>query len=87
MNETPGWEPEKELQAGEVPGGGEGRWVYRVSLLGKADGVAVLQNFYLVAGPNGDQVVVAVTLAPKKAEQLGSRDLALAGSIDFPTKK
>jgi hypothetical protein len=84
---TPGWEPEKELQAGEVPGGGEGRWIYRVSLLGKADGVAVLQNFYLLAGPNGDQVVVAVTLTPKKAEQLGSRDLSLVGSIELPAEK
>jgi hypothetical protein len=84
---TPGWEPEKELQAGEVPGGGEGRWIYRVSLLGKADGVGVLQNFYLLAGPNGDQVVVAVTLTPKKADQLGSRDLSLVGSIELPSKK
>jgi hypothetical protein len=87
MADTPGWEPEKELQAGEVPGGGDGRWVYRVSVLGKADGMAVLQNFYLVAGPNGDQVVVAVTLTPKKAEQLGSRDLSLAGSIELPAEK
>ncbi len=87
MAEAPGWEAEKELQAGEVPGGGEGRWVYRASMLGKADGVAVLQNFYLVAGPNGDQVVVAVTLTPKKAEQLGGRDLSLAGSIELPKAK
>jgi hypothetical protein len=87
MADAPGWEAEKELQAGEVPGGGEGRWVYRVSMLGKADGVAVLQNFYLLAGPNGDQVVVAVTLTPKKAEQLGGRDLSLAGSVELPKSK
>jgi hypothetical protein len=87
MAEAPGWEAEKELQAGEVPGGGEGRWIYRVSMQGKADGVGVMQNFFLVAGPNGDQVVVAVTLTPKKAEQLGSRDLSLAGSIEFPAEK
>jgi hypothetical protein len=83
---TPAWEPEKELQAGEVPAG-EGRWIYRVSVLGKADGLAVLQNYYLLAGPNGDQVVVAVTLTPKKAEQLGSRDLSLVGSIELPSPK
>jgi hypothetical protein len=87
MAEAPGWEAEKELQAGEVPGGGEGRWVYRVSMQGKADGVAVLQNFFLIAGPNGDQVVVAVTLTPKKAEQLGGRDLSLAGSVELPGAK
>jgi hypothetical protein len=87
MAEAPGWEAEKELQSGEVPGLGEGRWVYRVSMLGKADGLAVLQNFYLIAGPNGDQVVVAVTLTPKKAEQLGGRDLSLAGSVELPKAK
>ena len=38
--------------------GGKGRWVYRVSLLGKADCIAVLQNFFLLAGPDGDQVVI-----------------------------
>jgi hypothetical protein len=85
MADQPGWEPEKELQAGEVPGSGAGHWIYRVSMLGKSDGVAVMQNFYLVAGPGGDQVVVAVTLAPKKAEQLGSRDLSLAGSVELPS--
>jgi hypothetical protein len=87
VGEGQSWVPEKELQAGEVPAGGDGRWAYRVSMLGKSDGVPVLQNFYLVAGPNGDQVVIAVTLAPKKAEQLGSRDLSLAGSIEFPAAK
>ncbi len=85
MNKTPGWEPESELQAGEVPGG-EGKWIYRLSMLGKMDNIAVMQNFYLVASPNGEQVVIAVTLTPKKAEKLGSRDLSLAGSIDFPKK-
>ncbi len=86
MARTPGWEPEKELQAGDVPSTAEGRTTYRVSTLGKMDGVPVMQNFYLIASANGEQVVVAVTLTPKKAEQLGSRDLSLAGSVDFPKK-
>src|SRR5262249_49307185 len=86
MAGTPGWEMEKELQAGEVPAEG-GRWIYRVSALGQLDGASVMQNFYLVAGPNGEQVVLVFTLTAKQAERLGSRDLALAGSIDFPKKK
>jgi hypothetical protein len=44
----------------------------------------VQENVYLVAGPNGEQVIVSVTMPPKKVDQLGSRDLSLAGSIDFP---
>jgi hypothetical protein len=85
MNETPGWEPEKELQAGEAPSPTpESRWIYRISTLGKMDDVEVLQNFYLVAAPGGEQVVVAVTLTPKQAEKLGARDLALVGGIELP---
>jgi hypothetical protein len=87
LADTPGWDAEKELQSGEVPSVSDGYWIYRVSQMGKMEGVAVLQNFYLVAGPNGDQVVVAVTLTPKKAEQLGGRDLSLAGSIELPAEK
>src|SRR5262249_49351778 len=83
MDETPGWEPTKELQAGEVPADG-GRWVYRLSMLGTLDGLEVMQTFYLVAGPNGEQVVLAFPLPPKQADRRGSRDLSLAGSIDFP---
>ena len=84
LAKTPGWVLDKELQTGEVPAAAAGHWTYRVSMLGQLDGMAVLQNIYLVAGPNGDQVIVAVTLPPKKADQLGSRDLSLAGSIEFP---
>ncbi|HBI42273.1 MAG TPA: hypothetical protein DDY78_05365 [Planctomycetales bacterium] len=83
MDNTPGWSPEKELQAGEAPAP-EGRWIYRISMVGKMDDVAVLQNFYLVAAPGGEQMVVAVTLTPKQAEKLGARDLALVGGIDLP---
>jgi hypothetical protein len=87
MNDTPGWELEKELQAGDVPGQGEGRWIHRVSLLGTLDGVNVLQNFYLVAGPEGDQVVVAFSMTPKQADKLGARDLSLVTSMEVPSPK
>ena len=83
MNETPGWEPEKELDAREAPSPDD-RWIYRISELGKMDDVEVLQNFYLVAAPGGEQLVVAVTLTPKQAEKLGARDLALVGGIELP---
>ena len=84
MAETPGWEPEDELQAGEVPAEG-GRWIYRISTLGELDGIKVMQNFYLVVGPEGHQVVLAFTMPPKQADRLGTRDLAMAASIDFPS--
>jgi len=83
MADTPGWDPDDELQAGEVPAEG-GRWIYRISALGELDEVKVMQNFYLVAGPEGQQVVLAFTMPPKQADRLGTRDLSIAASIDFP---
>jgi hypothetical protein len=87
MDKTPGWEPEKELQGGEVPSEGGKLWVYRYSTLGQLDGVAVLQNFYLIASPNGDQVVVTFTMTPKQADKLGARDLSLVGSLNVPAQE
>jgi hypothetical protein len=83
MHETMGWRPERELQSGEVPAQG-GKWIYRLSVLGQLNGVNVLQNFYLVAAPTGEQVVLAFTLSPKMADKLGARDLSLAGSLEVP---
>jgi hypothetical protein len=86
MAQTPGWEPEKELQASEVPVA-EGLWAYRLSVMGKLDGVAVLQNFFLVAAPGGEQVVVTITMTPKQADKLGARDLTLVGGLGVPAAK
>ena len=72
MNSTSGWEMEKELQASEVPGQENGRWVYRLSALGKLDDVNVLQNYYVVASPEGDQVVRTYFTDRRGVEALGS---------------
>lgn len=82
MNSTSGWRPEKELQASEVPS--DGKYVYRLSEVGQLDGVQVLQNFFLIAAPTGEQVVLTFTLAPKQADKLGARDLSMAASIEVP---
>jgi hypothetical protein len=86
MAKVSGWEPTDVLQVGEVPSDG-GRWIYRISALGQLDGVKVLQNFYLVAGPHGEQVVLAFTMTQAQAEKLAARDLSMAGSIDFPANQ
>jgi hypothetical protein len=85
MSETSGWRPEKELQSGEVPA--EDKYIYRTSVVGQLDGVSVLQNFFLVAAPTGEQVVLTFTLAPKMADRLGARDLSIAASIEVPSGK
>lgn len=82
MRATSGWRPERELQSGEVPA--EGKYIYRLSEQGQLDGIQVLQNFYLIASPEGDQVVLTFTLSPKLADKLGARDLSMAASIEVP---
>jgi hypothetical protein len=64
----------------------EGYWVYRVSAVGEMDGLKVVQNFFLVAGPQGDQMVVAVTLRPAMVQKLGTRDLKLVDGLDLAVK-
>ena len=86
MSRMPGWQPAQELQAGEVPAE-KGRKIYRLSCAGTLDGVEVIQNFYHIAHEDGRQVVMAFTMTPKQAERLGTRDLSLVGSIDFPPVK
>jgi len=86
MTETPGWEQEQVLQSGEVTAE-KGRWVYRLSSLGTLDDMKVMQNFYIVAAPSGEQIVLAFTMKQAQAEQLGTRDLSLVGSIDFPASR
>jgi hypothetical protein len=81
---TPGWVVEKDLQEGEVPSGDKGRWVYRISALGQLDNVPTMQNYYVVASPGGEQVVVTFSLSPKQAEKLGTKDLSLIGSLELP---
>lgn len=81
---TPGWVVEKDLQEGEVPSGEKGRWVYRISALGQLDNIPTMQNYYAIASPNGEQVVVTFSLSPKQAEKLGTKDLSLIGSLELP---
>jgi hypothetical protein len=82
MAETPGWEPEEEMQAGEVPL--QDCWCYRLAVSGKLDGLKVTQNFYLVANPQGEQIVLMFTMKPTDVQKLGTRDLSLVGSLVFP---
>src|SRR5260370_15569986 len=87
MYGSPGFELKKELQAGEVPSDQKDRWVYRLSAVGELDGVEVMQNCYLIAAPDGEQVVVTFTMTPKQAEKLGARDLSFVGSLEVPAAK
>jgi hypothetical protein len=86
MARTPGWQQGDVVQEGDIPSD-NGRWYYRISAPGTMDGVKVVQNFFLIANPTGDQLVVAFTMTPAQAEKLGTRDLSLVQGIDFSTPR
>ena len=84
MLTSPGWQAEDVLQEGDLPNQPAGRYVYRLTARGEMDGVKVVQCFYLVAGPKGDQVVVAFTLKLTQVNKLGARDMVLVDGLELP---
>jgi hypothetical protein len=86
LGQLPGWQPEEVLTDGPIPTD-PGRWLYRVSARGKQDELAVVQTFYLLAGPAGDQLAVTVLARQEKAAKVGTRDLELVNAVEFPARK
>jgi hypothetical protein len=85
VSEAPGWTQSKFLGEGEVPTT-TGCWLYKVSAEGKMENVVVTQNFYLIASPQGEQLVVTVAMKPDKVKAVGTRDTALVKAIEFGKK-
>ncbi len=80
------WKQEEVLQASVLPSTEAGRWVYRLSAAGILDGIKVLQNFYLIAGPSGDQIVMAFTTSQNQTDKLGTRDVNMVGGLKVLAK-
>lgn len=86
LAQLPNWQPEKILVDAEQPHS-DGHWLYRLTAAGQQDGIAVVQSFYLLAGPTGDQVAITVVARQEKSAALGTRDLELVKSIAFGSEK
>lgn len=85
VSEAPGWVVGRVFEDGELPTDG-GRWLYRVAAEGRIQDKAVVQSFHLLAGPQGDQVVVTIALTPDKLKAVGTRDVGLVNGIEFGKK-
>ena len=46
----------------------------------------MVQNFYVVASADGDQMILTFTMRPASATRIGTRDVALVNAIEFPKK-
>jgi hypothetical protein len=80
--ESPGWVAVRVLEDGEQPTDG-GRWLYRLCAEGRMGELPVVQSFHLLAGPQGDQVVVTLAMRPEKLRAVGTRDVGLVNAIEF----
>jgi VCBS repeat-containing protein len=86
MDNVPGWEAAEKREDGEMTADKDGYWIYRVSALGEQDGLKVMQNYFVVAAPDGSQTILAFTMKQGAVDKLGTRDLELARGIEFIEK-
>src|SRR5207244_4147476 len=83
VSQAPGWEPDN-IEKGSMVSSPGNYWIHRIAAAGALNSIKVVQYFYLVAGPQGDQVVLTFTMAPNKAQSLGTRDVDVVRSLTFP---
>jgi hypothetical protein len=66
---------------GEVDGEPAGGFRYKVAVEGRQGDVPLLWDYYLLAGPDGDQVLATFTRAAHSAPAFGDQDLRLIASF------
>ena len=69
------------IGVGEVEGDPSGGFRYKVGVQGRQENVGVVWYYYLIAGPEGDQILATFTLADSQIQTFGAQDEALIGSF------
>jgi hypothetical protein len=69
--------------AGEVDGDPTGGFRYKVGVRGREGNVNLLWSYYLLASPEGDQLLATFTLAEDQFEAFGDQDLVMIGSLQW----
>jgi hypothetical protein len=72
---------EEFVGEGEVDGDPAGGFRYRVGVRGHEGELGVIWYYYLVAGPEGDQLLATFTLAQNQAKAFDDQDVRLVGSL------
>jgi hypothetical protein len=71
------------LGAGEVEGDPAGGFRYKVGVQGREGDLGVRWYYFLLASPDGDQVLATFTLAEQDAKAFGNQDLEMIGSLQW----
>lgn len=69
------------LGSGEVGGDPAGGFRYKLGVQGRQGDLDVVWYYYLIAGPEGDQLLATFTMAGSQAKAFGDEDEALIGSL------
>jgi hypothetical protein len=69
------------LGAGEIDGHPDGGFRYKVGVQGREGDLGVIWYYYLLAGPEGDQLLATFTLAEDNAKAFGEHDVDVIGSV------
>jgi hypothetical protein len=75
------------LGMGEVDGDPAGNFRYRVGVQGREGDVGLLWFYYLVAGPEGDQLLATFTVTQEQAKTFREQDLSIIGSLQWVEEK
>jgi hypothetical protein len=68
---------------GEVEGAPAGNFRYKLTIQGRQGDAGVLWHYYLIASPEGDQLIATFTLGLAQQTQFGDQDLRLIGSLEW----
>jgi hypothetical protein len=70
---------------GEVEGDPAGGFRYKVAVQGRQGDVGILWDYYLIASPEGDQLLATFTHAQAQSAAFGDQDLRLVASFRWTT--
>jgi hypothetical protein len=71
------------LGAGEVDGDPAGGFRYKVGVQGREGNLGIVWYYFLLAGPEGDQLLATFTLAEDHVKTFGDQDVAVIGSLKW----
>lgn len=71
------------LGAGEVDGHPAGGFRYKVAVQGREGRLGIVWYYYLVASPEGEQLMATFTMAEDHVKVFGSQDLEMIGSFEW----
>jgi hypothetical protein len=74
------------LGAGEVDGNPAGGFRYKVGVQGREGQLGIAWYYYLVASPEGEQLLATFTMAEDHVQLFGDQDLEMIGNLEWHKK-